>query len=216
MEHTNIVRVALVSLVIPLGLAACASGNKHAYHLAKAELGAEGSGSVAVCVVDQREPVVTGKKDPNWVGFNRGGFGNTFDVRTASGNPLATDMGTSICASLEGSGFSCTVLSALPAADPSGAGNALAGAQADKKLLLTVTQWKADAYSYGAIDFDVVLTVMDGSGSELGKGELKGSEEIGGSMWNPKKEFEKNVPIVFEQKLGELLNQGGVKAALHE
>jgi hypothetical protein len=195
-------------------LSGCAFGNRHAYHNANANVNTKATHAIAVGVLDGRGPILEGKKDPNWVGFNRGGYGNTFDVATATGNPLSADMAASACASLQGAGFTCTPVQLQPGADAEAAAQTLAGQAADRKLLVVLNTWKADAYAYGWLGIDVSLRVYDGAGQLRGIGRMRETVALGGSMWNAKKAIEAKVPQVWQEKLGELLNMPEIAAAL--
>jgi hypothetical protein len=54
---------------------------------------------------DQRDYVRSGSKDAQFVGLQRGGFGNPFDVRTADDKPLADAMTTALVNTLATKGF---------------------------------------------------------------------------------------------------------------
>ena len=64
----------------------CAVGNQHVYRGASAEIGTSGDTTVAVATQDLRPYVASGEKAPNFVGLSGGGFGNPFNVTTASGS----------------------------------------------------------------------------------------------------------------------------------
>lgn len=204
----------LVPILAVALLSACAFGNRHAYHAANATVDTKATHAIAVGVLDGRQLVLEGKKNPNWVGYNRGGYGNTFDVTTATGNPLSQDMAASACRSLQGAGFTCTPVALEPGPDAEAAAATLAGQTADRKLLMVVNTWKADAYQYGWMGIDVSLRVYDGAGQLRGVGRIRETVEIGGSMWNPKKAMEEKVPQVWQEKLGQLLNMPEIAAAL--
>lgn len=64
-------------------------GNKHQYIGSDPELLVTTTYATAVAVQDRRPYVLDGDKDADFVGIQRGGFGNPFDVITTSGRPLA-------------------------------------------------------------------------------------------------------------------------------
>ena len=66
---------------------------------------------------DRREYVLSGNKDPQFVGLQRGGYGNPFDVRTSDDRPLAEDMTTAIVAAMAGRGFQPVPILIAPSAD---------------------------------------------------------------------------------------------------
>src|SRR5437763_1752035 len=92
----------------------CVVGRKHAYHNGSPRMTARGPMSVALVVQDQRAPVLSGAKGPDFVGFQRSGFGIPYDVTTASGRPLADDFATSIRHGLQRAGYRVT---AVPVSD---------------------------------------------------------------------------------------------------
>src|SRR6266850_4068485 len=83
----------------------CAVGNRYAYHTVVASPQVSGSTAVAVAALDQREYVRSGDKPPQFVGVQRGGFGNPFDVRTGDDKPLADAMTTALVNTLAKRGF---------------------------------------------------------------------------------------------------------------
>lgn len=82
----------------------CAIGNKYDYQNAELSLPVGGSGELGLAVVDNRSYVRNGDKAPNFIGSQRGGFGNPFDVTTASGRSLISDMEDALKSSLTNSG----------------------------------------------------------------------------------------------------------------
>jgi hypothetical protein len=91
-------------LFVLLGLSGCAVGNQHQYAGVAPDLTLKATHSVAVVVVDRRPYVVSGDKDPDFVGLQRGGFGNPFDVTTASGKALASDIADDVTAAPQEAG----------------------------------------------------------------------------------------------------------------
>src|SRR3989442_1150138 len=100
--------------VICLFLGACAVGNKHEYSGSAPDVIVQSNNSVAVGVHDQRPYVVSGNKTGMFVGLSRGGFGNTFDITTASGKPLADDFRTTIAQVFKRNGVSVKEIAIKP------------------------------------------------------------------------------------------------------
>src|SRR2546428_9600965 len=84
----------LVQLAGVLLLSGCAIGNRYAYQTVVASPQVSGTTAVSIATYDQREYVRSGTKDPQFVGLQRGGYGNPFDVRTEGDRPLADAMTT--------------------------------------------------------------------------------------------------------------------------
>ena len=178
-----------------LALSACAVGNRYDYSNAIGGLPVSGKGTIAVDVIDARPYVVSGDKTPDFVGIQRGGFGNPFDVRTASGGPLAGEMRTGIVNALQKQGF--TVLPANEAAS--------------RKLQLKVLEWKTDVMARMKVLYDLTLAVLDERGKVLATSRTQGEEVLGGG-------FEKanagNAAKSFELRFTELMRDESVRNAL--
>src|SRR3972149_101380 len=101
----------LIILCASLFLGGCAVGQKIGYHDAELAINASGNTMIAVTSLDGRPYVKSGEKDKTYIGTFRGGFGNPFNVSTESQKPLADDITSVICASLQKKGFACTPIS---------------------------------------------------------------------------------------------------------
>jgi len=183
----------VVALVLPL--AACAVGNRYDYRNAIGGLPASGTGSIAVEVIDARPYVVSGEKGSDFVGLQRGGFGNPFDVRTASGAPLADEMRTAIANALQRKGF--TVVKTNEAAS--------------RKMELRVLEWKTDVMARMKVLYDLSLSIYDGQGQALATSSTRGEEVLGGG-------FESgnalNAAKSFELRFSELMRDAAVQRAM--
>jgi hypothetical protein len=86
-------------------LGGCAVAQKIRYHDAELTINASGNIMIAVTSLDGRPYIKKGGKDKTYIGTFRGGFGNPFDVSTESHKPLADDITSGICASLQKKGL---------------------------------------------------------------------------------------------------------------
>lgn len=207
----TVLLLTLGALVIGSG---CAARNRHRYHDVIAPLQVAGAGRVAVGVHDRRPYVLSGRKRPDFVGLQRGGYGNPFNVATVSGESLAHDMGDSIVRSLAARGFQATAVELSPHDDPSSIVTRLAATQAERAVLLVIREWKADSMVNTALHYDVSLHILDREGRVLAEKNAIGKDKLGGSFWNPPVHARAAVPAAFGQKLGELMNDSAVAAAL--
>ena len=183
------------SLPLILTLAGCAIGNRYDYSHSIAGLPITGGGKLAVDVVDARPYVLNHEKSPNFIGLQRGGFGNPFDVTTKSGRPLADEMRDAIANSLERRGF--TVVGTK---DP-----------APRKLELRVQEWKSDVMMRFSIHYDLTLIVYDAQGAVIASSTAKGSDVQGAGLESA------NATIAaheFEQRFTELIQDQAVNHAL--
>lgn len=209
--------LAIALVVITGCTSGCAFGNKHRYRDADVALQASGATAVVVAVTDQRPYILDGDKRPDFVGLQRGGYGNPFDVTTESGKPLADDMASSICAALTKKGRPCTPSVSVGADAASARAAALAACKSSgsqRLLLITIREWKADTYNDTSLYFDVSAEVLDSTGALLAQNRIQGSEEIEGSLLNPPAAAKENVPLAYRRKIEQLLNTPPMLAAL--
>jgi hypothetical protein len=195
-----------------LAMSGCAFGRKHAYDGNPRV--PRGSLSVALAVQDQRAYVLSGAKGANFVGLQRGGFGNPFDVTTASGQPLADDFVTSIRRGLQRAGYRVLPVPVSDRASPAQVQDALARTGAERGLVFLIQEWKADTQMQTALRYDVILRVFDGRGQELGRAVIGGNDTLGGSFMDPAGHAEEVVPRAYNHKLEQLLNDPSIVRAL--
>jgi len=194
-------------------LAGCAVGNQHNYSRGDLTLPVQTSRSIAVAVQDQRSYVISGNKGDDFVGLSRGGFGNPFDVTTASGNALANDFGQAIVEALKSSGVKAQQVQVGPKT-----GNvveAVIKAGADRAVLLALIEWKSDTYASTSLQYDLHLRVLDATGKQLATANLQGKDDLGGSAINPPGHAKEAVPPAFRAKLQQLFAKPEIRAALN-
>ncbi len=203
-----------VALVASLALAGCAVGNTHAYHSVLADPKISGSGQVSVATHDRRPYVLSGDKQPQFVGLSRGGFGNPFDVRTDRGRPLADDMTEAIVNSLKLKGFEPVPVILSASVNPAEARERVARAGGGRGILLTLQEWKSDTMVNTALIYDLTLSVLDRAGQVIAETRLQGRDNLGGSALNPPAYAREAVPRAVKAKLEELLSDPQVASAL--
>jgi hypothetical protein len=91
-------------VLICFTLGGCAFGRTQDYLLAHPSLQYSSKERLAVGVQDRRPYILNRDKEENFVGLQRGGYGNPFDVRTASGLPLTEEMTKVLASALAQSG----------------------------------------------------------------------------------------------------------------
>ena len=203
-----VVVVPLVSVV----LTGCAVGNRYAYQSVVASPQVSGTTAVSVATHDQREYVRSGSKDPQFVGLQRGGFGNPFDVRTADDKPLADAMTTAVVNTLAKKGFRAqpvVVSHSLTAAD---ARQQAVRAGADRALVLTLQEWKSDTAMRVGLTYDMTMTVLDRTGAVLAEKRLQGQDNLGAASLPS--QVGEIVAAAFKTKLEQMLDDPGVAGAL--
>jgi len=213
MKVRNLV-VSMLGLAAILLLSGCAVGNKHTYHESIVNIDAAEDISIAVAAQDQRPYVLSGSKAPNFVGLQRGGFGNPFDVTTESGNPLAVDIAASVARSISESGAKVSTVSVSPSLSQEQAVSELKSTGADRLLLITFPEWKADTFNNTALLYDLKAYVSDAEGRLVAESAISGRDNLGGSMLNPPSHAKSAVPLAFRRKIEELLNSRQIAKAL--
>lgn len=200
----------LLPLLGPLALAACAIGNSYDYTAAVATLPPAG-GRIDALVIDQRAYVLSGDKAPDFVGLQRGGFGNPFDVTTASGRPLGEEVETVLVNSLTRAGADAR---AAGADTEAAAVAALGTGEATRLVVLRMADWKTDTMAQVTITWDLTLLVYDREGTVLAEETDAGREgtgEGGSALEAGKADIARRA---LEARLGALLSRPAVAAAL--
>lgn len=210
---TLIVRCVLVFALMS-SAAGCAINNQYAYDQARPGLVAAGTQSVAVATVDRRPYVINGDKAPDFVGLQRGGYGNPFDVTTTSGKALADDLTTSVAGSLDTQGYDVQTVSTSAGATDDDTIEALKGTGAAKLVFLTLNELKSDTMVNVRYLYDLTLQVRDGNGDLLAETTAKGDEKLGGSVINPVKVANEKVPEAARTTLESLFNSPAIVKAL--
>lgn len=164
---------------VALLLSACAFGKKIAYDAMAPALEPAGSHTVTVATWDQRPYVVSGDKPPQFVGLSRGGYGNPFDVNTASGAALADDISAAMVIALQARGYAASSVSIAPQESLRTAQEKIASKSAARAVLIMLGEWKSDTYFNTDILFDVVIRILDAGGAELASTHVRGQENIG-------------------------------------
>src|SRR5687767_6213277 len=123
----------------------CAIGNKHSYTMGP-DLSMDGTRSVAVAAQDARPYVLNKEKSGDFVGLQRGGFGNPFDVTTESGKPLAEDFAAAIAGALSRRGFKATAVGVAPSAALPDVRALASQARTERVALVSIHEWKSDTY----------------------------------------------------------------------
>jgi len=162
--------VALTAFV----LSACAVGNTYEYRNAPPNLTASASRGISVGVLDRRPYVVSGNKAPSFVGLQRGGYGNPWNVNTVSGGPLVDDFAAIVASAYKAKSVP------LPVGMSEGeALNRLKTQSAERMLLVTVFEWKTDTFVNVALHYHLIAKVYDAAGQLLGENTITGRDNLG-------------------------------------
>lgn len=172
-------------------LGGCAFGQKIDYRQSTPYLSARSDTPVEVNVIDERPYVVSGSKNPTYVGTLRALYYNPFNINTLTGNPLSFDIKEAIRSSLEKSSIKAPAAYSTTNADPG-----------QKLLMLKLREWKSDSYMRTRFDYDITASVLDEHGRELATKSAKSSGAI------------KNFLTAGSEALSAVLNSDEIIAAL--
>mgnify|MGYP001351673394 CR=1 FL=1 len=201
-------------LIMVVLLAGCAVGNKYDYRSSAIDLSVKSSENkkILLSVEDLRPYVVNGSKPPNFVGLQRGGFGNPFGVTTSSQEPLATDMAIAIKNALSDVGYEVTnIKEAAPNREY--LVNLAAENGANRIVELKINEWKSDVFMSITLHCDLALTVFDPNGDVLATNRMKFEEAIGGAKIGASKNSQA-VTAEFSKRIGYLFNKKEVRDSL--
>lgn len=158
-----------------------------------------GTRKVTITVRDKREYVISGKTNPNYVGYVRPRYWRpTEDMTTPDKLPLSDVLTSCISLSLKDAGFEVNDLSTKP----------------DRYLEMIINEWMSEAmYNVGFL-YNLVLRVTDKNGTLLSSHAISGLDDLGsakGMLWIQSKLL---VPDAAKKRLGELFNNPEIKKAL--
>src|SRR5215467_405474 len=129
-------------ILISLFVASCAVGNKYDYRSTTLALPIKpvDNKTLILSVQDFRPYVLNNDKDPSFVGIQRGGYGNPFNVTTLSGRPMTEDMADAMVKGLTDVGYRVNYVSTKP--EMVKLIDAAAQNQANRIIVLKVYDWK--------------------------------------------------------------------------
>ncbi|MEX0828257.1 MAG: hypothetical protein WD005_04820 [Haliea sp.] len=205
------IHLCVAYIVFSFFLSGCAIGNQYDYGNREISLPIEGGGEIGLAVIDSRDYVVSGSKPENFIGIQRGGFGNPFNVTTSSGNSLAADFSNSLKNALGKGGFEVKEIY-LSSPDSSLIAEVLQKDGSGKNLVLKVKEWKTDAMARLRLIFDLELSIYDGQGEILASVRDKGDEVISGAGFEGGNSS--NAGNAFEIKIGRLFNRPEIRDEL--
>ena len=191
---------------------ACAMGNKYSYKAPNMVLPMRGDSSVGLAVIDERPYILDGDKSPDFVGLQRGGFGNPFKVTTESGKPLSVEMQSALAKSLESNGYKVTLLQPASGSDTA-INDEVIKRGLDRNVIVMLKEWKTDAMMRFALSYDVVLRIFNQQMKLLAENEIKGDKEVvGGAGFESANSSAASQ--AFENKMNLLFNTQDVIQAL--
>jgi len=203
---------ALMTVLFAM-ITGCAIGNKYDYSNVAVALPFQGSGELGLAVLENRPYVISGDKAPSFIGIQRGGFGNPFDVTTRTGKPLAADMATSLGLALKRSGYKVATLD-IQSPDASAIATAVTRLGQRRNVILKVNEWKTDVMMRIRLIYDLHLQITDEAGRTIASNTLQGDDVVGGGGFEGQNAS--SASSAFETKVGRLFNDPEIIAALKD
>ena len=195
-------------------LTGCVAGHKYNYEESSIDFPVKPSENktLILSVEDWRPYILSGNKEPSFVGLQRGGFGEPWDVTTSSGKPMTEDMSTAIVSGLKDAGYNVFNISGrnegvylVKAANKNAA---------SRIVVLKVLGWKSDVFTSVSLNCDLHLSVLDADGNLLAESNVKSMEKITGGSWATRDGNSRTLAEEFSKKVINLFNAEGVRRAL--
>lgn len=192
-------------------LGGCAVGGTYNYaEMPITMQGVSTTGTVAIAVHDTRPYVISGGKQPSFVGLARGGYGNPFDVNTESGGPLAIEIRDALAKALKARGATPMPVVVAHGDSSTSVRERLMATKAQRAVLVTLREWKTDTMMSTDLHYDTTVAVYDQSGGQLAHHSLKGMDALGSLGLSPKEGISK----ATARKLDALFDDGRIAGAL--
>ena len=150
---------------------------------------------VLFAVDDQRPDIVSGDEPPHWVGEQRGGYGNPFNVTTTSGKPFAEEVAEAVRRDLVARGFEAVVVEETR----DDAEATLRSHGARRGVAVVMRKFNSNTYVNIDVEWDFEATVIGEGGEELATNREEGKRNLEGSFLNPPKAAKQQVPPFFNE-----------------
>ena len=146
-------------------------------------------GDIVVRVNDDRPYILNGDKDPSYIGHYRAGFGNTWDVKTESKEPLRIVISSDLQHKLQSLGF-----------------RVVSEGEKNKVLIVSILDWNFDAYINGKYWIDCIVEVHGNEENTLTTHQVKNNGVIKGSFWvGAKYAFENELPRIYSETIDKII-----------
>ena len=195
-------------------LSGCVAGHKYNYKASQMDIPVKPSEqrTLILSVEDWRPYVLSHDKEPNFIGLQRGGYGEPWDVTTGSGKPMTEDMSAAIEKGLKDVGYN--VVAVLGNKQDEYLVKTANKKGASRLVVLKVIDWKSDV-NYGiTLNCNLHLSVLDADGKLLAESKLKFRKKIGGGSWATESENSHELAEEFAKRVRYLFNEHEVRRAL--
>ena len=201
-------------LFLCIYLAGCVAGQQYSYETGSLDMPVKSpeKKTLVLSVQEWRPYVINGDKEANFVGLQRGGFGEPWDVTTVSGKPLTEVMTTAIASGLEDAGYE--VINAEGSKENNYLIEAAQKNNASRIVVLKVLEWKSDVYMSVMVHSNLILGVHDAEMNLLAESDTQSVEKVGTGSWATAEENSKAVTDQFSRLIRNLFSADEVRDAL--
>ena len=142
-------------------------------------LSAPFEGTMALAVLDARPDIVSGERKETYIGFTRSLYGVPFPYHTRSKKPFAQDLSDLVSRALKQGKNPAEVILVSPFKGRQAAIDALRKSGAERLILLEIRDWWSDTLIRTDLHYDLLLTILNAQGQELGSNVAIGNDELG-------------------------------------
>lgn len=136
-------------------------------------------GSMALAVLDARPDVVSGERKETFIGLTRSLYGVPFPYHTRSKKPFAQDLSDLVSHGLKQGKTPAEAIVVSPFGGRQAAIDALRKSGAERLILLEIRDWWSDTLINTDLHHDLLLTIFNAQGQELGSNVAIGHDELG-------------------------------------
>ena len=165
---------------------------------------------------DQREQILNGARQIDFVGYMRSTAGIAYPMGTSSGKPFADVVSSSVAASFSKKGNTTSIVAVSYADKENLILEKLKKTRSDRLVLIRCNQFHTDGYGAISLLFDLQLNIFSPGGDLLKQKTFSGKRELGGSKaWGAGK-FKEYIPEGYKKLLEEIFNDPEIVAALQK
>jgi len=163
---------------------------------------------------DQREQVVNGGRQPDFVGYTRSGTGIAYPMGTANGKPFADNMTSSISVSLSKKGSTVAVVATQFNEQESQIINQLKKTKSNRLILIDCRQFHTDGYGATSLMYNLQINIYSELGELLKQKTFSGKRALGGSVaWGPGN-YKEYMPEAYKKLIEEIFNDPEIAPAI--
>jgi len=165
---------------------------------------------------DQREQILNGARQIDFVGYMRSAAGIAYPMGTSSGTPFADVVSSSVAASFSKKGNTTSIVAVSFADKENLILEKLKKTKSDKLVLIKCYKFYTDGYGATSLLYDLQLNIFSSGGDLLKQKTFSGKRELGGSKAWGAGNFKKYIPEGYKKLLEEIFNDPEIVAALQK